>query len=284
MKKVLTACGAAVKITTIALWRSIMPVASGIYYYAFQSVRGDCPPVVLIHGAGGTHLSWPAEIRRLNGFCSYAPDLPGHGKSSAMDGQQTIAGYRQGVLTWLAALGLPRAVFVGHSMGGAIVLDLAIHHPEHVLGLGLVSSGPRLAVNSQIMEYAARPATGHKAVDALVELSFSAHTAPQLAVLAGQGLNETRPSVLHGDLLACQGFDVTEQVGAVRAPTLVICGAEDRITPVRHSQFLAGAIASARLEVVPRAGHMVMLEHPQAVAEALKAFISAIPFWPGKDV
>ncbi len=261
-----------------------MPVASGIYYYAFQSVRGDCPPVVLIHGAGGTHLSWPAEVRRMSGLCSYAPDLPGHGKSSATDGRQTIGGYRQSILDWLTALGLHRAVFVGHSMGGAIALDLAIHHPERVLGLGLVSSGPRLVVGPQIVEYAARPATGHKAVEALVGLSFSPAADPRLVELAGQRLNETRPSVLHGDLLACQGFDVTEQVGAVRVPSLVICGADDRITPVRQSQFLAGAISSARLEVVPRAGHMVMLEQPQAVADALTAFISAIPFWPGKDV
>ena len=261
-----------------------MPVASGLYYYAFQSDRGDTPPVVLIHGAGGTHLFWPAEVRRLSGHSIYALDLPGHGKSAQLDGQQTIGGYARCILDWLAALGLHRAVFIGHSMGGAIALALAIHHPDRVLGLGLVDTGARMAVNPQLLEYASRAATVHKAIEALVTFSFSSHAAPRLVELGGQRLNETRSSVLHGDLLACNTFDVTEQVGEVRLPTLVVCGAEDRMTPLRQSQFLASAIPAARLEVIPQAGHMAMLEQPQAVAKVLAAFVSSIQYQPGKEV
>jgi pimeloyl-ACP methyl ester carboxylesterase len=83
-----------------------MPIAGGLYYFAFP---GDNPPVVLIHGAGGTHLHWPAEIRRLPGRYVLAVDLPGHGKSIGC-GLQTISAYTEAVLHWLEAVGLSRAV------------------------------------------------------------------------------------------------------------------------------------------------------------------------------
>ena len=78
-----------------------MPIAADLYYHAYQ--EGEKLPVVLIHGAGGTHLFWPSEIRRLLGFRVFALDLPGHGKSSGR-GLQSIAAYATSVLDWMAAL------------------------------------------------------------------------------------------------------------------------------------------------------------------------------------
>lgn len=94
-----------------------MPFAADIYYHVYQ--EGEYLPVVLIHGAGGTHLHWPPEIRRLRGFRIYALDLPGHGKSKGR-GLQTITAYAQAVYEWVGAVGLHKAFFVGHSMGAEI--------------------------------------------------------------------------------------------------------------------------------------------------------------------
>ena len=69
------------------------------------------------------------------------------------------------MLDWLAALNLHRVVFVGHSMGGAIVQTLALDHPEHVLGLGLVGSAAKLSVNPKLLENSAHPTTFHIAVE-----------------------------------------------------------------------------------------------------------------------
>jgi pimeloyl-ACP methyl ester carboxylesterase len=74
-----------------------MPVKSELYYHLYQGSGYETLPVVLIHGAGGTHLSWPPEVRRLAGVRVYAIDLPGHGKSPGR-GQQSIAGYARSVL------------------------------------------------------------------------------------------------------------------------------------------------------------------------------------------
>ena len=212
----------------------------------------------------------------------YALDLPGHGKSQAHGGKQTISGYARLVLDWLAVLKLGRAVFVGHSMGSAVALVLAIHHPEHVLGIGLVGCGVRLRVNPEVLNAAASPTTSLKAVKTLVSRSFSSSAPPRLVELVEKRMGETRQSVFYGDLLACNEFDVSEQIAQVNQPALVVCGQDDQMTPPRYAQYLADAIPQAQLQLIPVAGHMVMLEQPQAVASALESWLKTIPFNPGE--
>jgi pimeloyl-ACP methyl ester carboxylesterase len=258
-----------------------MPVASDLYYFSHQ--RGDIEtlPVVLLHGAGGNHLYWPSEVRRLPGFRIFAPDLPGHGKSAGR-GQQSIESYAQLIVDWLEALGLHRAAFVGHSMGGGIALELALHHSEHVLGLGLIGTGARLKVSPEILAEAASPTTFHRAVEIVAGAFFSPSADPNLVATAAARLAEIRSSVFYGDFLACDGFDVSGEIAQIRQPALVLCGAEDRLTSPRYSEFLANQIPNAQLVVLAQAGHMVMLEQPQAVAAALAKFLGSLPYHAGE--
>jgi pimeloyl-ACP methyl ester carboxylesterase len=210
------------------------------------------------------------------------PDLPGHGKSESCDGQQTIEDYTHHLVEWLKSVQLRRAVFVGHSMGSAIALTMAIHHPEYVVGLGLISAGARLKVNTDILSYAADKTTFMKAADLLVSYSFSNSTPSRLIELSSRRMVETRQSVFLGDLLACNCFDVMDSLGSVVQPTLVVCGTEDRMTPLRYAQFLSNSIPHAQLCLVPNAGHMVMLEQPRLVADGLLSFLGAVSFHPGE--
>lgn len=259
-----------------------MPVSGDLFYSLHCEKSIENPPLVLIHGAGGTRLYWPPEIRRLPGFCVYAPDLPGHGKSELRDGQQSIDKYADILVEWLEAVHLRRAVFVGHSMGGAVALSIALQYPERVIGLGLVSSGARLRVNPTILNYAADSTTYIKAADLLVSYSFSSNAPKRLVKLATSRMLETRQSVLIGDFQACDRFDIMDKLGVIKQPTLVVCGAEDQLTPLRYAQFLATSIPDANLVVIPGAGHMVMLEKPHSVAESLLSFLNDIPYHPGE--
>jgi pimeloyl-ACP methyl ester carboxylesterase len=261
-----------------------MPVSGNLYYSYCRDVGAETPPLVLIHGAGGMHLYWPPEIRRLRGYCVYAIDLPGHGKSDICDGQQTIGDYARYLVQWLESIQIRRAVFVGHSMGSAIALTLAIDHPEYVVGLGLLGAGARLRVNPELLNYAADLTTFYKATDLLVECSFSPGAPPRLIELASKRMEEVRQSVLYGDLLACNRFDVMDRLGAVQQNTLVVCGADDQMTPARYAQYLSSSIPNARLTVIPNAGHMVMLEQPHLVANSLLSFLNDISFLPGEGV
>jgi pimeloyl-ACP methyl ester carboxylesterase len=252
-----------------------MPSAAGLYYFASQEGNYNSPPVVLIHGAGGSHLNWPAEVRRIPGFRIYAVDLPGHGKSEGR-GHQSIIAYARSILEWLKAVDLNRAVFIGHSMGSAIAMTITIQSPDQVLGLGLVGAGARMRVLPEVIAHSTSPTTFHKAVGVMVKMGFCEETEPRVMELAEKRMLETRHSVLHGDLLACDSFDVMEEIENIQKPTLVLCGAEDSLTPVRYSQFLAGAIAGAHLEILPGAGHMVMLEKPKETAAIFSNFLSTI--------
>lgn len=252
-----------------------MPLADDLYYHLYH--EDNILPVVLIHGAGGNRLYWPSEIRRLPDFRVYALDLPAHGKSAGR-AQQSISSYTGAVINWLGAIGLHRAVFIGHSMGGAIAQMLALEHPERVLALGLVSTGARLRVSDQLLDLSASSRTFYNAINQVISWSFSPGASEKLKELAAERMGEIRPSVLHGDFQACDAFDISERLSEIHLPTLVICGAEDKMTPMRLSQHLVDSITGAQLEIVPEAGHMVMLEKPPEVAGLLSEFLAEIPY------
>lgn len=258
-----------------------MPTAAGLYYFSQGADDLTRPPVVLIHGAGGHHLYWPPQIRRLQGERIFAIDLPGHGTSAGV-GHHAIGDYVDSVIAFLDALHLNRAVLVGHSMGGAVALESAIRWPERTLALGLIGSAAHLRVSPLLLQKAADPATEAEAVHLVIQYSFAPETNARLKELAGQRMLESRPSVLYGDLLACNAFNVGDRVAGISVPALVIFGSEDDMVQPAAGRLLADQIAGARLEIVPHAGHMVMLEQPQRVAALLSGFLQELPYQPGK--
>lgn len=257
-----------------------MPLLNGVYYFSHDEENWARPAVILLHGAGGNHLYWPAEVRRLPGQRIYALDLPGHGKSEGV-ARQSIQDYAETVLDFMDSLKTRKAVFVGHSMGGAIALYLAIHHPSRTLGLGLIATGARLRVSADWLENTTSPATLPIAINDMIEKSFSPQADARLKDTARQRMAEVRPSVLHSDFLACNAYDETPGLGRVKTPTLVIYGAQDQLAPAHLSQQLQTRIKNAMLCQVEDAGHMVMLEEPLKVANPLRLFLDGIVYQPG---
>lgn len=251
-----------------------MPTAGGMSYsdHGGGALAEGHPPLVLIHGAGGNRLFWPPGLRRLEGVRVCAVDLPGHGQS-ADAGRSTVEGYAAAVVEWMRAIDLGPAVLAGHSMGGAVALQLGLLYPERTAALVLVGSGGRLRVHPAILELAERAETHRQAVDLIVEWCFSAAAPPRLVELARQRMAAASVGVLSADLIACDRFDVLGRLGEVRAPTLVVYGSEDRMTPERHQRALAEAIPGAVVERIEGAGHMVMIEQPEAVRAALGGFL-----------
>jgi len=254
-----------------------MPTAAGLYYFASGEELQDRPPVILLHGGGGSHLSWPPQIRRLSGQRMFALDLPGHGRSEGI-GRQDIGEYGETIIEFMKALRLSTAVMVGFSMGSAIALSLALQSRKRVIGLGLFGSGAKMRVASSTLEMAANPSTFHSAVETIIENSYSHAADDRLKELAVEQMAETRQAVLYGDFLACDSFDVTEVVKKIHIPTLLICGGEDRMTPPNRSEYLRDQIEGAWLHVVEGAGHMVMIERPDEIAGLLTCFLDKIPY------
>ena len=250
-------------------------IAAGISCVDSAPPGAAGPPLVLVHGAGGTHRDWPEALRALAGRRVLALDLPGHG-ASAGPARGSISAYAASVVGALDALEIPSAVLAGHSMGGAIALTVALEAPARVAGLVLVSTGARLKVSPAVLEATADPAALAAAAGTMAELAFGSLAGPSLREEFVAGLLATAPGVAHGDFAACNAFDVMARLGELRAPTLVVCGTEDRLTPRKYAEYLGDRIAGARLEVVPGAGHMVMLEAPERVAGAIGAFLASM--------
>ena len=236
---------------------------------------GKRPPLILIHGSGGSRLHWPPDLRRLDGERVFGLDLPGHGGSRG-EGERTIRGYVEGLCSWMDGEDLDTGVFVGHSMGGAISLTMALVQPTRVAGLILVGTGGRLRVHPRILEMTSNPETFSEAVDLVVSYAISPQAPSRMVELARARMSETRSEVLHGDFLACDQFDVMDRLGEINVPTLVVCGTEDQLTPLKYSRFLSESIPDARMVAVESAGHMVMLEQPGKVAQTVKGFMEEV--------
>lgn len=253
-----------------------MPVfqVGGRAVYAFeQRASGSpIPPLLLIHGAGGQHAHWPPQVRRLAGVHTCAPDLPGHGRSEG-PGRMDTAAYASDLLALMDACDARRFIPVGHSMGGAIALQLALDAPERVAGLGLVSSGARLRVSPQILDNTLDDFDS--VVDLIVDWQFSPGVGEKIRRLARRQLHALPPEVVRGDYLACDAFDVRERLSEIEAPALIVCGTDDRMTPHKYAEYLADNLTDAALHLIEGAGHMLPAERPDELARVVGEWLAA---------
>lgn len=240
--------------------------------YFAQAGQGQ-PALLFVHGAGGDHTIWGEQLRELaKDFSVIALDLNGHGRSPARegDGLQT---YVEDVLAVLNAFAQP-TVLVGHSMGGAIALSVALQPPKNLVGLGLVGTGARLKVHPQILELC--QTDFEKAVELVISWAFAEQADPALTDKARQQMRRNGQAALYRDFLSCSTFDVMHRLSEISVPTIAICGREDKLTPVKYSEYLQQNIPNAQLQIIERAGHMVMVEQPEAVTRVLKEFCARL--------
>jgi pimeloyl-ACP methyl ester carboxylesterase len=172
------------------------------------------------------------------------------------------------------ALGLPKVFLVGHSMGGAIVQTLALTHPGVIKGIILVGTGARLRVLPLILNGIKN--NFEETVLKITQFAYSGKAPSDLIEKGVSMMLQCRGEVLFGDFLACDRFDLMKQVEKINLPTLILCGEDDQLTPVKYSQFLHSRIKGSKLEVLRNAGHMVMMESPQAFNEKIREFIRSI--------
>jgi pimeloyl-ACP methyl ester carboxylesterase len=230
--------------------------------------------VLFIHGAGGGQYTWSYQKsffeKRFNPIII---ELPGHGASEG-EGEEEIGRYAEHVTSFLKALGLSKVFLVGHSMGGAITQTVALTHPEGVKGVVLVGTGARLKVLPLILN--GIKTNFEETVRKINELSFFRETPPWLMERSIAGLMRCQPEVLYGDYLACDRFDMMNEVEKIDLPTLILCGQSDGMTPVKYSQFFLQRIRGSRLEILPDAGHMVMMEAAATFNEKIGEFIKQV--------
>jgi len=224
----------------------------------------------------GSHRSWDLQRKLSKAYRAIFVDLPGHGQSQSLDGLITVKRLADHMTAFIEGLGAGPAVLVGHSLGGAICIQLALDSPALVRALVLVGTGAKLGVLPAILEGLK---TDFKASVnlAIGSMAFASGANPELIERSKSETLNCRPEVAYADFVACNNFDVRERISSIKAPTLIIVGADDRLTPVKWSQFLNDKIPGSSLHVIAKAGHMVMLEQPEEVNRTILTFLRGLP-------
>jgi len=227
--------------------------------------------ILFIHGAGGSQFVWSFQKRYFEKeFNPIIIELPGHGSSEG-DGRDEISRYCEDVFCFIKEMKLQKIFLVGHSMGGAIVQMMALKYPELMKGIILVGTGARLRVNASILN----GIRNHfeEIIPKLVSFAYYQGAPKELIERGAEILRKCKPEVLFRDFLACDRFDIMNEVRNINLPTLIICGLEDKLTPVKYATYLHQMIKGSRLQIISKAGHMVMMEAPRIFNEKLKEFI-----------
>ena len=217
---------------------------------------------VFIHGAGFTGEVFEGQLRCF--AHAHAPDLPGRG---AAEGPQSIAVFADFIDRYIVSHALEDVVLCGHSMGGAVAIQAALFGTP-VQAIVVLASGARLRVSPALLRMLEEEFEA--GVGEIAQLLFAHPTQEQLAYAAASmrrsGLQTIR------DYRACDAFDVRGRLAEVDVPLLAVTGELDRMTPVKFAQTMAESVPRGHVEIVPDAGHMVMLERPAEVNATLQAF------------
>ena len=234
---------------------------------------GDGPALLLVHGSGGDHTVWGHQLQGLKDrFTVTALDLNGHGRSAHRDGD-ALAEYVTDVQAVMDQLDQPTVV-MGHSLGGAVAQTLALERPPRLSGIGLIGTGGKLRVHPDLLATIDRDLG--EAADVLAEWLFSESAPDDLREKARAQMKENGQSVLARDFRACDAFDVMGRLNDIDVAALVAVGEHDRMTPAKYSEHLREAIPNAYLRVIENAGHMVMLERPEALNDAIAEFMGQL--------
>ncbi|WP_442817857.1 bifunctional 3-oxoadipate enol-lactonase/4-carboxymuconolactone decarboxylase PcaDC [Streptomyces sp. NBC_01591] len=237
------------------------------------------PWLVLGPSLGTTSFMWDRQIPELTQHWRvFRYDLPGHGGAPAHPAT-AIGDLSDRLLATLDGVGVQRFGYAGCSIGGAIGADLALRHPQRVASLALVAASPRFGSADEFRQRGVVVRTNG--------LEPMARTAPerwftpgfaaaQSAIVdwAVQMVRTTDPGCYIAACEALAAFDVRGELGRITAPTLVLVGAEDRVTGPGDARILVAGIPDARLALVPGASHLAPVEQPGAVTDLLLTHFS----------
>ena len=256
------------------------------YYYRGATTLPDVVPdfskgrkILFIHGAGSNGHTWHRQGEALGANHSpIALDLPGHGRSAGVEGLRTVADYADFIAAFLDALKIKSAVILGHSMGGAIAMDLALRHPARVEALILSCTAAKFNVTTERIE-ALRAVMMGRAPQAFNTDGYSPKTVKENFDVVREGWMEqikTDPRVRYTDIVACSEVDLRDSIAKIDKPTLILAGADDQGTTPADAEFMAGKIRGAKLNIIADAGHFIARERPAEYNAAIEKFVSEL--------
>jgi pimeloyl-ACP methyl ester carboxylesterase len=232
-------------------------------------------PITFVHGAGLSSECWQYQTEHFGD--SHAVDLPGHG-DSAEPLLDSVAKYAEWLGQSIRSQGPDPVALAGHSMGSLIALETAARNPDMVSGLVLIATSSEMRVHRDLLTAAREKDPSAAAM--VIKWSLPQHgghgRAKDWVLRMSEGFMDSVASGAMGnDLAACDNYnDALAMAAKVRCPTLLLLGENDMMTKPSAAQPLAAAISDARIVVIEKVGHMLPLEKPDEVNEAISLFLT----------
>ena len=252
----------------------------------YESFGKGATTLVFLHPWTTNHYIWAYQV---NAFARdhrcLVVDHRGHGQSDKPDSGYGIDQMAADVVAILDDAKVDRAVLVGNSIGGMIAMQTAIEQPARVQGLLILSSGTNMGAGTPPEVAEAMQKDWRGVFAALLESAVSAKSRAEkpeiLAFMDGCFRNETNFTegvfwASLGDPNGVFGWNASDTLKNIKAPTLIIAGEEDGATPVAANQFLAERIPGAKIKVYKDVGHFCQLEKPADFNADLTGFLAGL--------
>jgi pimeloyl-ACP methyl ester carboxylesterase/acyl-CoA thioesterase FadM len=248
-------------------------------------VRGEGQAIVFVHGFPLDRSLWRHQLAGLSRWKRVAPDLRGFGGSSAPADGYSMARFADDLVAVLDALALERAVFCGLSMGGYVVLDLLRRHADRVRAVVLADTRAEAdtaearQARDELAALAEREGPDGVATRMLPQLLATDTPAnqPEVVTHVREMIRRTPVAGIVGALRAMKERpDSRGMLRHVAVPTLVLVGADDRLTPPAAARVIADAVPGARYAEVPGAGHLAPLEQPLVSGRLIADFLAEL--------
>src|SRR5881396_2370299 len=258
--------------------------ANGIrMHYALEGPAG-APVVTLSHSLAARLEMWEPQVKALTGrWRVLRYDTRGHGGSDAPAGPYTLDELAEDARALLGALGIQRTHWVGLSMGGMIGQTLALKAPELFASLVLCDTSSRVPPEAKPLWDERVHTAEAKGMEPLVEGTLGRwFTAPfkdrggSVVESVRAMIRSTNPAGYIGCYQAISSLNLTDRIGAIKIPTLIIVGEDDQGTPVAASKVMHAQIKGSELVVLKSAAHLSNMEQPEAFTNALTGFLSKV--------
>lgn len=230
--------------------------------------------VLCLHGAGGNGNLFSGLFDALSEKHSLmAFDQPGHGRSGGLDSLGAIDAMADFTLALIAKLGLENPILLGHDMGAAVALECALKSPGRFAGLILCAAGDRFELPDAALTQAQRVREGkeRRPFDPSV---FAQETTPDVMKKAFMEGLKTDPRATYGDLSACRNWDPGPRLAEIECPARILHGDGDIDWVKERAAALAATLPAGELEIVPAAGHALLLEAPEALGDRVGTFLA----------
>lgn len=248
------------------------------------SEAGSGPPLVLLHGLGGSQRDWELQLPAFRPhYRVIMPDLRGHGRSPRPRGPYRISLLAADVALLLMRLDARPAHVLGLSLGGAVALQLAIDYPELVRSLVLVNALPRFVTSHWRQRLLALRRFLNvylrgmdKVADEVAARLFPLLEQAPIRAEAARRLASNDPAAYRASLWAAARFDVSYLLDLITCPVLVVAGDRDTTLPLAPKRRLAEQLPNARFQVIANSGHATPLDQPEAFNRVVLAFLREV--------